>query len=234
MIKKLLKQSLLLLTISFCFAIISTTQLQAQDVRQELSAIYQRAQSEMKAGEYEKANASFRKILTLKTKLPAEMPYLFAETLYEIGQYENSHSFLEKYFEIMGQAGTYYENALKLEKLLDEKLATNINCQYCDVSGYRLKTCETCQGEKQIFGVCNYCNGKGNVGCQICSGDGVIIELGALGNKSYKTCHRCEGKGYHVCPVCEGEKEFYNYCPTCLGTGTTSTNIICNHKPLEN
>lgn len=203
------------------------------DSKETVNYYYEKAQAEMEAGNYEEANLSFRKILKTGSKLPAEMPYLFSETLYYVGQYQNSQSFLDKYFEIMGSAGAYYENALKLKDMLKQKLNRNFTCEFCDHSGYRLKTCPTCQGEKQLLKTCNYCEGVGKVGCTICSGDGVIIYLGTMGNKSYKTCHRCNGVGIHTCPVCEGEKEFFSYCPTCLGTGAITTNVICNHEPLS-
>ncbi|MBK6264213.1 molecular chaperone DnaJ [Marivirga sp. S37H4] len=194
---------------------------------------YEKAQAEMKAGNYEEANLSFREILKSGAKLPAEMPYLFSETLYHVEQYQNSQSFLDKYFEIMGSAGAYYDNAVQLKKLLKTKLNKNVSCDFCDYSGYRQKTCTTCHGEKQLLKTCNYCEGVGKIGCVICSGDGVIIQLGAMGNKSYKTCHRCNGVGVHECPICEGEKEFYSYCPTCLGTGEITTSVICNHEPIS-
>lgn len=202
--------------------------------RGSMSEYYQQAQEFMKNDDYEAANIAFRKILKLGTKLPAEMPYLFAETLYQIEQYQNSKSFLDKYFEIMGKAGTYYENAVELEDKLEKKLNRAFSCSYCDYSGYRLKTCEVCNGEKQLLEECHYCAGVGKVGCEICAGEGVLVQLGPLGNKSYKTCHRCKGEGIHTCSICEGEKEFYNYCSNCLGVGKVATSVICNHKPLSN
>ncbi len=193
---------------------------------------YKQAQEFMENNDYEGANLAFRKILKLGTKLPAEMPYLFAETLYQIEQYQNSKSFLDKYFEIMGKAGTYYEQAQVLEAKLGKKLNRAFSCNFCDYSGYRLKTCNVCKGEKQLLEQCHYCEGIGKVGCSICAGDGVLVQLGALGNRSYRTCHRCKGDGVHTCTICDGEKEFYNYCSNCLGTGKTATSIICDHKPL--
>ncbi|WP_296618959.1 CDC27 family protein [Marivirga sp.] len=201
----------------------------AQGQKETLNFYYENAQVAMQNGDYENANMQFRKILKLGVKLPSEMPYLFAKTLYEIGQYQNSQSFLEKYFEIMGKAGTYYENAEELNKLLELQLNKSLSCQYCDLSGYRLETCATCNGEKQLLKKCDYCEAKGKVGCTACSGDGVLIQLGAMGNRSYKTCHQCQGEGINECPVCEGEKELYTYCPNCLGSGRTSTEVICNH-----
>jgi len=200
----------------------------------DMVAYYKQAQNFMDAGDYEAANIAFRKVLKLGTKLPAEMPYLFAETLFYIEQYQNSKSFLDKYFEIMGKAGTYYDSALALEKKLDKKLNRAVSCNFCDYSGYRLQRCLKCNGAKQLLEECHYCAGVGKVGCAICAGDGVLVQLGALGNKSYKTCHRCKGQGIHTCTTCNGEKAFYTYCSKCLGIGKTAGSTICNHKPLSN
>ena len=210
----------------------SLTSFSQASVERELSTLYKEAQSLMAEKDYESANQKFRDILKLGTKLPAEMPYLFAETLYYIEQYQNSKSFLEKYFEIMGTAGSYYDNALILKDKLEKELNVAGKCKYCDYAGYKLKSCPVCNGEKQLLSKCNHCEGIGKVGCTLCAGDGVIVQLGALGDKRYKTCHRCKGKGVHTCSICEGEKEFYRYCDHCLGKGEVSTDIICNHPDL--
>jgi DnaJ-class molecular chaperone len=211
------------------FFLFSLQKISAQNQKETLNFYYENAQKSMQSGDYEEANNQFRKILKLGVKLPSEMPYLFAKTLYEVGQYQNSQSFLDKYFEIMGKAGTYYDNAEKLKKLLAQQLNKSLSCQYCDLSGYRLEVCTTCNGDKQLLKKCDYCEAKGKVGCTACSGDGVLIQLGAMGNRSYKTCHQCKGEGINICPVCEGDKELYTYCPNCLGSGSTSTEVICNH-----
>lgn len=221
-----MKHIIILLSISFFLSHLNGF---SQNSQESLGIYYESAQKNMQAGNYNEANELFRKILKLGVKLPAEMPYLFAKTLYEVEQYQNSQSFLEKYFEIMGNAGTYYENALELENILEKKLNLSLSCNFCDYSGYRLSTCATCNGQKELLKVCQYCEGVGKVGCSICSGDGVVIQLGAMGNRTYKTCHQCEGNGIYECPICEGEKEFYTYCPNCLGTGSTNTEVICNH-----
>ncbi|HET8859064.1 molecular chaperone DnaJ [Marivirga sp.] len=212
--------SLFLFTSEFSFA---------QGQKETLNFHYESAQKAMNNGNYEEANIQFREILKLGVKLPSEMPYLFAKTLFEVGQYQNSQSFLEKYFEIMGKAGIYYKNAEELKKLIDLQLNKSLSCDFCDFSGYRLDSCVTCNGEKQLLKKCDYCEGKGKVSCTACSGDGVLIQLGTMGNRSYKTCHQCKGMGFNICPVCEGEKELYTYCPNCLGSGLTSTEAICNH-----
>ncbi|MFT6034944.1 MAG: tetratricopeptide (TPR) repeat protein [Marivirga sp.] len=198
-----------------------------------MADVYKEAQTYMLKNDYQEANLAFRKILKMGTKLPAEMPYLFAETLYNIGQYQNSKSFLEKYFEIMGKAGTYYEQAVHLQEKLALQLNEAISCAFCDYSGYRLQECDVCHGQKELLQTCNYCKGVGKVGCTLCAGEGVLVQIGALGNKRYKTCHQCSGEGIHSCNICEGEKEFYNYCDNCLGVGRTASSTICTHKALS-
>jgi len=44
------------------------------------------------------------------------MPYFFAETLFELKQYDNSANFLNKYLELAGFAGDHYKGAQELQK----------------------------------------------------------------------------------------------------------------------
>lgn len=210
---------------------------QAQDydnTRQVLNGLMLQAKAQMDSSNYEAANLTFRKILGLKTKLPREMSYLFAQTLYQIGQMQNARNFVDKYLEITGAGGLYYQQALALRETLSKEVTKNVDCPYCDANGYRLAPCPECGGKGTEIQDCPYCKGKGYVMCEQCMGQGVVIKDNGFGGKKYETCSKCGGKGYHLCPVCEGKKQIETYCKVCLGTGKVSTNIICNHKPVQN
>lgn len=188
------------------------------------------AKNQMNEGDYEAANKTFRKILGMKTVLPHDLSYLFAETLYMVGQYENSDNFLTRYVEITGKGGNYTKQAEQLRELLKNKLLEIKNCNFCDIKGYRLKTCSICKGAKFFPSQCHHCNGHGALKCHVCLGEGVLIEKTDFETSEYQTCHNCNGKGVESCPVCKGAKIIEQKCSRCLGSGLESSKTLCDHK----
>lgn len=186
----------------------------------------------MDAGNYEEANMSFRKLLALQTVVPTEMCYYFAETLFQLHQYQNSKNFINKYLKLTGTSGPFYRQVLELDKKVDEKFEEIKSCNLCNDKGYRFTTCEKCNGEGHIHQSCSYCKGKGLTACVACGGKGVKITENAFKEKEYKTCTVCESKGVVTCPVCEGSKKEDIVCNQCKGKGKLVINKICNHSPL--
>jgi len=187
----------------------------------------------MDEGRYDAAYSSFRDILSLGKVLPTNLSYYFAETLYHIGQYQNSRNFLDKYLKISGKGGDYFNEATELSKLLDDEFIRISSCKLCDASGYRLIVCSYCNGAKTVIETCNVCHGTGLVTCKKCGGEGVLIVVDVFGEKKYQTCDKCDGKGYHVCETCLGTKIIKRTCPVCLGSGFEKSEIICDHQELN-
>lgn len=190
------------------------------------------AKSQMAAEKYEDANLSFRKLLALKTVLPSEMCYYFAETLYKINQLQNSKNFIQKYYKLTGSDGKYYKKTVALEKLVDEKFKEIESCSLCDDKGYTLKECHECHGEGHHTQSCHYCRGKGVIVCSVCGGKGVKISENLFKEKEYHSCTVCGSKGYRTCSVCNGTKTEEIKCNVCKGTGKEVTNKICNHPEV--
>ncbi|WP_332912610.1 hypothetical protein [Algoriphagus boritolerans] len=46
--------------------------------------------------DYQTANSIFRNLIDSGLPLPDEMPYYFSETLFELGQYDNSSNFFKQ------------------------------------------------------------------------------------------------------------------------------------------
>ena len=214
------------------FLTITSTFSQSSSDKQFVKKLMNQAKKEMKAENYDAANRTFRKLLNSHKILPDELSYLFAETLYMIGQYENSHNFLDKYKKLTQKAGDYYEQSIQLDELLDDKLKEIVMCRICDKKGYTLRVCHNCNGSGHTIENCNYCKGTGISSCMVCLGEGVIITATEFDNKSYKTCLNCQAKGHVACPVCEGSRQIDNSCSVCLGTGKESTKSICLHPDL--
>ncbi|WP_240486045.1 molecular chaperone DnaJ [Anditalea andensis] len=183
----------------------------------------------MESGQYEKANHIFREIIESKVPLPSEMPYYFAETLFRIGQYDNSANFLNKYLEINGFKGDNYDAAKMLEEKLIQPLSAIKACSYCDRKGYRYLTCSTCNGAKSLEQACNVCKGKAIVGCSRCAASGMVTKKNVFNIMEYYECDRCEGKGRLTCHACEGSKIVHSKCRTCNGSGTIGSDELCDH-----
>lgn len=183
--------------------------------------------------DYETANGIFRNLIDSGLPLPEEMPYYFAETLYNLGQYDNSANFLNKYLELSGFKGDHYQGAKELQKKLETPLQNIQVCQLCDRKGYRYKVCFTCDGKKEISQECSYCKAKGVVGCSRCAGTGMITKKNIFNIVEYFECDRCNGQGRLECPVCHGELKEVSACKTCNGSGRLASELLCDHQPRE-
>lgn len=191
------------------------------------------ALSEMERGEYQRANELFRQIIDTNLPIPPEMPYYFAETLYQLKQYDNSANFLNKYLELNGFKGDNYERAKALEGMLEKPLNEIKTCELCDRRGYQFQTCFTCEGSKHLEQDCSYCKAKGIVGCSRCVGSGLITKRNVFNIVEYFECERCSGQGRLTCPTCEGSKLETSACRTCQGVGRLQSDQICDHKNQE-
>ena len=201
-----------------------------QTANDRVNELMEVAISQMNDGSYEEANITFRKILRMKTVLPDELSYLFAETLYMVNQIHNSRNFLDKYIRLSGTNGRYYTQAMDLRHFLDEEYELILVCKLCDSRGYRLMPCDICDGEGKITNTCFYCRGVGITRCETCKGEGVVSSYNALGSPQYETCSTCEGKGQAQCKVCQGEKVLSDPCPSCHGTHRKPGPEICEHE----
>lgn len=194
------------------------------------SRLMTNATNAMEAGDFEKANEIFRQIIQSNAPIPSEMPYFFAETLYQLKQYDNSRNFLGKYLDLNGFKGQHYQEAKALESKLEQPLKEILACQYCDKKGYRLLTCTTCSGEKQVEQDCTLCKAQGIVGCSRCAGKGIVTKKNVFNIVEYYDCERCAGAGRLTCPRCEGTHKEYGECRTCDGSGHLESEDICNHE----
>ncbi len=205
--------------------------LQAQntDLNPKVEALMEAAIAHMNSGAYEEANVDFREILKLKTVLPTDLSYLFAETLYMIHQYHNSKNFLDKYLRLAGATGKYYPQAVDLKSYLDDAFEEILSCNHCDNRGYRLVACDTCHETGVLTDECYYCKGVGINMCPVCKGNGVTTSLNAFNEIQYQTCYNCSGKGRVDCKICLGTKVTTETCPECHGTHKKAGTEICDH-----
>jgi len=184
----------------------------------------------MEREEFQTANELFRQILDSNVPIPPEMPYYFAKTLFELEQYSNSANFLQKYLDLNGFKGEHYQEAKKLQTQLEVPLSEIKACNFCDRMGYRLKTCGTCNGSKEVQQDCSLCRLAGVVGCSRCAGKGVVTKKNVFNIVEYYDCERCNATGRLVCPRCEGSKVEFGDCKTCDGDGEITSDQLCDHR----
>ena len=217
----------ILTSIPFCSLAQMNTDFEVQQRTEEAHKL-------MKSGHFEMAYNSFRSILGSGKILPTNLSYYFAETLYHIGQYQNSHNFIDKYLKITGKGGDYYQEATELSRLLTQEFNEISSCTFCDISGYRLVTCTNCNGIKNIIESCHICSSSGISSCKKCAGEGVVIVVDLFDEKKYQTCDKCLGNGYHTCETCSGTKTIKLNCPVCIGAGLEKSETTCDHKDQHN
>jgi tetratricopeptide (TPR) repeat protein len=218
---------MLILLIGMC-----SYQAQAQ-VRPNLGSttrLLNQAVDAMEREDFPKANEYFRQIIQSNVPIPPEMPYLFAETLFHLGQFDNSQNFLNKYLDLNGFKGEHYEEARELKAKLVPKMEEIKSCQFCDRKGYRLVDCTTCNGSSHIEQDCRICRGNGIVGCSRCAGKGLVTKKNVFNIVEYYDCERCDGNGRLTCLKCEGDKVEYGECQVCQGAGVSSSEVLCDHN----
>ncbi|WP_143155980.1 outer membrane protein assembly factor BamD [Cyclobacterium lianum] len=194
------------------------------------SRLMDRAVNAMEREDYLEANNQFREIINSNLPIPPEMPFFFATTLYELGQYYNSDSFIKKYLDLNGFKGEHYDEAKTLVAKLKAPLAAIAACNLCDNRGYRFQTCQACDGEGHRQQECSLCKGLGVIGCSRCTGDGLITKRNVFNILEYFECERCSGKGRLTCTKCEGSLVEHGDCQTCKGTGKVESTLICDHE----
>ena len=188
---------------------------------------------QLKDGDYVAANETFREVLKINAVLPTDLSYYFAKTLYELNQLSDSKNFIDKYLNITGKTGRFYNEALALDKQLKLKANGIETCHRCNIYGKRYVTCHNCLGDSTITETCYYCLGDSISSCQKCYGSGVLYSRGSFNEVLYATCDRCDGHGHHTCSVCEGTRVLDNTCPVCFGTGVEASDLTCDHTDVD-
>ncbi|MDA1269364.1 MAG: molecular chaperone DnaJ [Bacteroidetes bacterium] len=188
------------------------------------------ALSAMERSDYQSANSIFRNLIDSGLPLPEEMPYYFSETLFQLGQFDNSQNFVNKYLELTGFTGQNYDYAVLLKEKLKGPLAQIIACELCDRRGYRYTPCSLCGGNKQVEQACAYCRANGVVGCSRCGASGMIKKINVFNIIEFFECERCAGNGRLSCPTCDGSGKEVSACKTCEGSGKIASKTLCSHE----
>ena len=139
----------------------------------------------MKQGRHEEADEAFLFVIENMKVLPSEIAFLFGQNSYHLSKYKQSINWLNKYIQIKGTKGRYYEPAVKYLQLSESK--------YIEIQ--RVKNAEM---SSELVGDDYDCDGLENMICPVCHGTGVVIKQTYF-DKIYQTCPYSAGKGYLSC-----------------------------------
>lgn len=139
----------------------------------------------MALGKYDSAQILFQSVLQNMDKLPSEMAYLFGRNSYHIGKYKQSINWLNKYIQLKGTKGRFYEPAIQF-------------LQFAEDEYLRIQRQAAKQLELDLNNAEYDCGGLEKMLCPVCHGSGVVIQAG-LFDEIYKTCPYSLGEGYLSC-----------------------------------
>jgi uncharacterized Zn-finger protein len=154
----------------------------AEVLRQLDSGVYL-----METGQYALADEKFKYVLQNVKSVPSDLTFYFGKNSHFLGLYKQSIDWLNKYIQLKGTTGQYYEEATEWLKQSEAEYLKE-------------KTASTAETQQQILSR-NYdidCGPTGKVTCPVCQGNHVIIRKGPLGD-SFKTCPYCNEHGILTC-----------------------------------
>ena len=132
------------------------------------------------------ADEKFRYVLQNIKSVPSDLTFFFGKNSYFLSEYKQSIDWLNKYIQLKGTTGQYYQEATDwLKKAEASYLA--------EKTGAAEKTHQILSKNYEID-----CGPTGKVTCPVCQGNHVIVRKGAFGD-SFKTCPYCNEHGILTC-----------------------------------
>jgi len=140
----------------------------------------------MDEGDYEAADQIFRDVLRNAEVVPTDMTFYFGKNSFYLEKFEQSVDWLNKYIQLKGTQGKYFEEATKI---LDQSN-----------KAVRLMQQQTQQETKNILAAGYEIDGgpTGKVVCPVCQGKTVIITRTAFG-QNYRECPYSDEHGFLTC-----------------------------------
>lgn len=137
-------------------------------------------------GLYQEADEKYRFVLKNLRSVPSDLTYYFGKNSYLLGKFSQSIDWLNKYIQLKGTSGQFYDEAVTWKAkaegdLLKERAQQSIDAQTILSKNYDID-----------------CGPTGKVVCPVCNGSTVVIRKTYLGEQ-YKTCGYCKKQGYLTC-----------------------------------
>lgn len=144
----------------------------------------------MNTGKFALADDIFREVLRNVEVVPADLCFYFGKNSYHLNKFSQSIDWLNKYIEIKGTSGRFFDQAVEYKQLAeaDIKMDTENEAIVSDSDQVPQRS--------QI--VIN-CAQTPFIVCPVCKGEGIVIQGGALGSTIYKPCEHCKESGRMTC-----------------------------------
>lgn len=138
------------------------------------------------AGNYKEADDLYLILFQDGEAIPSDLCFYFGKNSYHLDKHHQSIDWLNKYIELKGTEGVFFNEAKELIELNKEELqklrvANRENTESVMSQNYDLD-----------------CGPAGKVRCPVCQGETVIINKTPFG-KSYQTCTYCDKDGNMTC-----------------------------------
>lgn len=157
-----------------------------QRKRTAILQVFDSAVTMVDQGEYAAAETKLLYVLNNIKSVPSDLTFYFGKNSYHLNKYKQSVDWLNKYIQLKGTTGQFYNEATDLLRKAEAGLLQE-----------RAKDVEKAQ---QVLST-NYdidCGPAGKVTCPVCKGNTVIIKKGYLSDE-YKTCPYCDKHGNLTC-----------------------------------
>ncbi len=174
--------------------LLTLTHVQAQTVR-NLSESQQMMRMDegveyMNTGKFALADDIFREVLRNVEVVPADLCFYFGKNSYHLSKFSQSIDWLNKYIEIKGTSGRFFDQAVEYKQLAEADMKMNtdkeVTVPSSDRTPERSRTVVNCTETPFIM-------------CPVCKGEGVVIQGGVLGSTIYKPCKHCKESGRMTC-----------------------------------
>lgn len=187
MLKYNLHINKLLLILIFFITGINITVYSQSDSDQFLQVEIEEGVKLMDAGKYIEADRKFKRALRNLEVLPAEISFYFGKNSYFLDQYKQSINWLNKYIELKGTKGRYFEECV--EYLNRAEMA------------YKMESDKNSDQVISELAKSNEfdCKGHSHFKCPVCLGEGVLLKPGKMNDVLYQTCPYCTGSGFITC-----------------------------------
>lgn len=159
--------------------------LTAQIVKTDLNRRMDVGKEMMLGGSYDSADYQFAMVLQNLKPLPSEMAYLYGRNSYHLGKYKRAINWLNKYIQLKGARGIYYEESVQYLQLSEAAYIAERKANAVAASEELASSEFDCGGLEKML-------------CPVCSGSGVVIEPGKF-EPLYKTCPYSAGEAFLTC-----------------------------------